>query len=494
MIYMNGSDLESENKIASMDLMELCKAKIPENTTVLVETGGTKKWHLKEVNEEKNQIFEIKNGKLNLLRTMNKRSMGDRDTLSDFVEYSINYKKSDENILVFWNHGGGAIVGFGKDENFKSDALVLNEIKGGLKTAYEETGKKLDLIAFDACLMSSLETAYAVKDYAKYMVASEELVMGYGFDYKKIMESMGLGSIENIGKFFVNSYYNESFYKGKRDIVTMSLIDLDGINKVYNEFNKYLMKKNIKYDISGKYKNVSKPISFGGRTREEGYSNMVDFMSLIKNIFNEEEITSLSKALKDTVVHIKNGYINKDACGLSIFFPIDYNKKSLYELKLYNNLSEGNNYYKFLNKYIKSRSAENLKSFYNIKENKGKNIIYEIKSKGSRLNLPFYLDKIMLSVKKIGTVNSVDIYTAPVLVNDKEASLRFDIDRFTKKINIQGVIMARGELNLSEKKVMDLKVGDKVNAINFEILEDGEIKRIKGDELKVTVDTQLLQM
>ena len=47
---------------------------------------------------------------------------------------------------------------------------------------------KLDFIVFDACLMGSIETAYVLKEYAKYMVASEELMLGYGFNYKEILD------------------------------------------------------------------------------------------------------------------------------------------------------------------------------------------------------------------------------------------------------------------------------------------------------------------
>ena len=54
--------------------------------------------------------------------------------------------------------------------------------------------------------------------------------------------------------------------------------------------------------------------------------------------------------------------------------------------------------------------------------------------------------------------------------------------------------MSRGTLNLSEKKILSLKENDKVRVLNYEFLEDGEIKRIKGIELKVTSNTSILQM
>ena len=494
MIYMNGSDLESENKIASEDLQELMSAKIPKGMTILVETGGTKKWHNKNISENHNQIFEIKNGKLNLLKTMPKQSMGDSRTLSSFIDFSLNYKNSKENILVLWNHGGGAIVGFGKDENFKSDTLLLDELKKGFKTAYEKTKKKLDLVVFDACLMSSLETTNSIKDYSKYMVASEELVLGYGFDYKKIVGNFNNSNMENIGKVFVDTYYNESKNKKKDNIVTMSFLDLGKVRKLYNNFNEKLKENDISKNTSNLNNKMLNSITFGGRTKEEGFSNMVDLSSLAKNIFNKSDNKELAENINDVVLYNKNGYINKDACGLSVYFPLNYNNKAIYELKLYHYLSLDNEYYKFLKSYIDNENIKKVSHLYDIKAVNGKNIIYEIKLNNEKKNKPFYLDKDILSVKKIYSKGKLNVYTAPIIYNGKEASLRFEQELATGKINIEGVIMSRGELNLSEKKVLNLKENDEVQILNYEFLEDGEIKKIKGDVLKVTAGTLILQM
>jgi len=45
MIYLCGSDLESEGSMASMNLEEMCNASIPEDVNVLVETGGSSAWN-----------------------------------------------------------------------------------------------------------------------------------------------------------------------------------------------------------------------------------------------------------------------------------------------------------------------------------------------------------------------------------------------------------------------------------------------------------------
>ena len=61
LIYMCGSDLETESSLASQDLQEMIAAGIPENShlTVLVETGGAKEWHMSAVSNQKNQRFQV---------------------------------------------------------------------------------------------------------------------------------------------------------------------------------------------------------------------------------------------------------------------------------------------------------------------------------------------------------------------------------------------------------------------------------------------------
>lgn len=351
MIYMNGSDLESEDKIASGDLKEICESEIPKGSKVLIYTGGTKNWNNEKINENNNQIFEIKNKKLHLIKNLSKKSMGSSETLSEFIDFSMGHYKSDENILIFWNHGGGAISGFGKDENFDNDTLLLSELKKGLKTSYENHKTKLDMIVFDACLMSSLETAYTIKDYSKYMVASEEFVLGYGLNYKSIIEKSQNRDIESLGRLIVESYYKESVRKNKDKIITMSLLNLGKVESLYDKFNLLLENSINEKDVNNLKEDILKGTIFGGRTKEEGFSNMVDFLSLSKNIFKESDYENLEKLINEVVIYNRKGFLNNDACGVSIFFPLDYNNKTLNELVLYEKFNANNSYCKFLIKY-----------------------------------------------------------------------------------------------------------------------------------------------
>ena len=84
--------------------------------------------------------------------------------------------------MIFWNHGAGSILGFGADENFNYDGLYLYEMADAFLNSYD--GQKFDIVGFDACLMASIEMASVLEPYSKYMVASEEVEPGGGWNYE----------------------------------------------------------------------------------------------------------------------------------------------------------------------------------------------------------------------------------------------------------------------------------------------------------------------
>jgi hypothetical protein len=75
--------------------------------------------------------------------------------------------------------------------------------------ASKVTNKKFELIAFDSCLMASVDVANSVKSFGNYMVASEEIEPAWGWDYSSILtssnayrEQLGLGLDEELQILF----------------------------------------------------------------------------------------------------------------------------------------------------------------------------------------------------------------------------------------------------------------------------------------------------
>ena len=74
--------------------------------------------------------------------------LGDRYGRSDsgFVDFAYQSYSADDYSMVLWNHGGGAILGYGADENYGYDALSMRELDEALgSTAWQRTDRNLGI-------------------------------------------------------------------------------------------------------------------------------------------------------------------------------------------------------------------------------------------------------------------------------------------------------------------------------------------------------------
>ena len=172
MVYLCGSNLESEYGSASADLREMMAAQAdPQKVSVLVMAGGSSFWRT-GFDSRQTSILEI--GKMNSRQVWSgeAQDMGDPETLAGFLRFGTERYPAEDYALILWNHGGGPLGGVCWDELFSMDSMTLSELTEALGEA--NLPRKLSWIGFDACLMGSAEVASAVSPYAEYMIASQE--------------------------------------------------------------------------------------------------------------------------------------------------------------------------------------------------------------------------------------------------------------------------------------------------------------------------------
>ena len=126
--------------------------------------------------------------------------MGEANTLTNYLQFCYDNYKTDHYSLVLWNHGGGPLVGYGKDELYEGDTLMLSEIDSALANSPFTGENKLDWVGFDACLMGSIEIAGVMSKYADYMIASQETEPGCGWDYSFLSEYNTTSDSEKIAE------------------------------------------------------------------------------------------------------------------------------------------------------------------------------------------------------------------------------------------------------------------------------------------------------
>lgn len=204
-------------------------------------------------------------------RNLGEIDLRTKEALRDFVRWASIHFPAQHYSLILWDHGtesprlvealrmqasqvrNPAVAtpcsphqAF--DSPFRSvyrdsdgDHLLLNsDVRSAIREAIGT--RKLDIIEFDACLKAMLETAYAMKDIAKVMVASEDTAEKGGWNYKGWLTQ--LKNAPNLTRRAVARLVVRSYVAGHKDDetnqVTESAIDLTLIEKFAAHLDEFI--------------------------------------------------------------------------------------------------------------------------------------------------------------------------------------------------------------------------------------------------------------
>lgn len=167
-------------------------------------------------------------------------NMGDPAVLTSFIEWAVANYPAQHYGLVLWNHGSGWREREDSGDSIKSvciddessDELTMTELRSALNAANLSTGKTLDIVGFDACLMQMVEVGYQVMGSASQplvdiTVGSEETEPGDGWDYSATLTALVADPTmtpAELGTQIVNDYVDS--YSSSWDI-TQSAVNLD---------------------------------------------------------------------------------------------------------------------------------------------------------------------------------------------------------------------------------------------------------------------------
>ena len=321
MVYMCGTDLESKYGMGTADLQEMAAAALSDKVNVLVYTGGCRQWKNNIVSNSVNEIYKIENGGLRrLAQDPDAPLMTDPNTLVTFIQYCTENYPANRNMLIFWDHGGGSISGYGYDEKSRSaGAMSLS----GIKNALSSVNLKFDFIGFDACLMATLENALMLSEYADYMIASEETEPGVGWYYTNWLTALSrntsLSTLE-IGKNIVDDFVSVCAQKCRGQDTTLSVVDLAELETMAPAAFRSFSVGTTGLVENDQFRKVS---SARGSTREFAASNKIDQVDLIHFATNPgtAEGRELSETLLSAVKYNRTSNTVTNAYGLSVYFP-----------------------------------------------------------------------------------------------------------------------------------------------------------------------------
>jgi hypothetical protein len=105
--------------------------------------------------------------------------------MADSIAWAMEKYPSKHFFLIAADHGAGWK---GAHHSESTDSWMnATDLEDALKTAQERTGRKIDVLGFDQCLMASTEIAHQLAPYANILVASEEVEGGAGWQYDQAL-------------------------------------------------------------------------------------------------------------------------------------------------------------------------------------------------------------------------------------------------------------------------------------------------------------------
>ena len=329
LVYMCGSDLESDGGLASGDIEEMVAGSQSENLKFVIQTGGAGAWaDTYGISAEKTQRYVVIGGEITLVDEKEQVNMGTSEALTDFLSWGVENYAAAKMGVIFWDHGGGSVSGVCFDELSENDSLTLEEIDTALTSIYDKMTDKFAFIGFDACLMANVETANMLVPHADYMFASEETEPGYGWDYTEIagfMENNTTADTSELGKTVADSFMASCKAIDEGNGATFSITDLSRIDELVKAVNNAAEELNKNSSdpalLAEAVRNINNVTTYGSNNATEGYTNMVDLGSMIKATVSADKADKVMAALEKAVVYNIYGSDKDGSTGLSTYYP-----------------------------------------------------------------------------------------------------------------------------------------------------------------------------
>jgi len=252
-------------------------------------------------------------------------NQGDPAVLADFIATGFDRAPDGHHALVIWDHGGSWHGAAWDDTD--EDRLEVAEIARGLADGLEAAGRdSFDLIGFDACLMGTYEVARALAPHAAYLLASEEIEPGTGWDWTAADTGAEGATTQDLAGSIIDGFVAQNLSDRRTDI-TLSLIDLVEIEALDAAVDAATDA------IAGDGRSVVGRIGYSrvtatsfGRSPEPAQDYwLVDLGDLATELGAiagmEDAAAGLADAVERVVVHTGSGPAASRASGIAAYFP-----------------------------------------------------------------------------------------------------------------------------------------------------------------------------
>jgi hypothetical protein len=256
---------------------------------------------------------------------LSEKDSGDPETLWSFLNWGFGRYPADDHLVVVWNHGAGfrsprRDIGY---DDFGS-SLDMPEISGAFRKAGIGPENRISVLGFDACLMNMVEIAHHFRDYADFLVGSQQTEPGDGWPYDEVLKIIKKGPTakelaEKIVKAYIRCYRKMGIFN-----VTQSAVECSKTEAAVKALS------DLGSAVANLLPGVHRPIKMArlsSQTYEMAdYVDLVNLVELIGRRLSDEGVKSAARkavdAAKDAVIVSETlGETVRKSKGLSVWFP-----------------------------------------------------------------------------------------------------------------------------------------------------------------------------
>ena len=237
------------------------------------------------------------------------------------------------------------------------DFLDNIEMKAVLRDIRRLIGRKIDILGFDACLMSMLEVSYQVRGAAAYTVGSQEEEPNEGWPYDRVLKSLVANPAMTPAQLsgIIVRHYLASY--GPSAGVTFSALDLEQADAVAAAVDRLgaaltaalagAQARSSLFQVRGRVQEYSAPY--------DDYVDLIDLCDGLTKLLPRSDVAAACKTVKAAVAAMvldsgAKGAKVERSHGSSIYFP----KRRVCKLYASLDFAKKSDWAKFINAYVAS--------------------------------------------------------------------------------------------------------------------------------------------
>lgn len=322
LVYVVGTDIVQD---AIRDLGEMAAAGSTDNVNIVILRGGSNLtgWHTPK-------SFVMENGQQVAASFVpSTPNMATYTNITEFIDWAIPNYPAEKYAMVFYNHGM-AIRGWGWDERVDDQSFV-GDLKAGIgESTFSSGGNKFEFIGFDACLMATLEVAYALHSLSKYYIASEETEPWHAWNWTPVIHAMNTQSGMDgkaLGRIIIDEYMVQAGQENSHH-VTLSLIQMNKVSALRSAVEALIARLDDDIYLGNLMRARAMSEEYSKSASNPASSeDMVDIGDLVSHLLPLEPtlsdvIDDVNTALDEAVIYERSDATRPRATGLSMYMPL----------------------------------------------------------------------------------------------------------------------------------------------------------------------------